>query len=158
GYAEMSGAEYQIYREYTRGVPPLAGRTPNISIGNELREKFRRGETIAINDIETDPRLSDADRATFKEPGIAALIGTTLFKDGRMVAAFGANSVVPRVWTESEITLVRDVAERTWDAVERTRAESALREQEQRRRMALEASAGGSWTWSAATNRVDWDE
>jgi PAS domain S-box-containing protein len=158
GYAEMSGGEYQIYREYTHGVPRLVGRSTSISIGDELRERSRRGETIAINDTQTDPRLSDADRATFEAPQIRALIGTTLFKDGRMVAAFGANNVTPRIWTESEITLVRDVAERTWDAVERTRADAALREQEQRLRMALEASAGGSWTWSAATNRVDWDE
>ncbi len=158
GYAEMRDGESRIYREYTHGVPPLAGRSMNISIGDELRERFRRGETIAINDIRTDPRLTDADRATFEEPRIASLIGTTLFKEGRMVAAFGANNVTPRIWTESEITLVRDVAERTWDAVERTRADAALREQEQRLRMALEASAGGVWTWSAATNRVDWDE
>ena len=89
---------------------------------------------------------------------IAAFIGTTLFKGGRMVAAFGANHVRPRVWTSSEVQLVHDVAERTWDAVERARAEAALREQKQRLRLALEASAGGSWTWVAATNQVDWDE
>ena len=75
-----------------------------------------------------------------------------------MVAAFGANHVTPRAWTSSEVELVRDVAERTWDAVERTRAEAALRQQKQRLRVALEASAGGSWTWVAATNQVDWDE
>ena len=75
-----------------------------------------------------------------------------------MVAAFGANHLVPRVWTPSEIALVRDVGERTWDAVERTRAEAALREQKQRLRVALEASAGGSWTWVAATNQADWDD
>jgi GAF domain-containing protein len=63
---------------------------------------------------------------------IAAFIGTTLFKGGRMVAAFGANHVAPRIWTASEIELVRDVGERTWDAVERTRAEAGLREREQR--------------------------
>jgi GAF domain-containing protein len=89
---------------------------------------------------------------------MAAFVGTSLFKGGRMVAAFGANHVAPRIWTASEIELVRDVGERTWDAVERTRAETALREQKQRLRVALEASAGGSWTWIAATNQVDWDE
>src|SRR5262249_11554768 len=85
-------------------------------------------------------------------------VGVTLFKGGRMVAAFGANHDRPRVWTPSEIELVRDVAERTWDAVERTRAEAALREQKHRLGLALEASTGGCWTWVAATTQVDWDE
>ena len=106
---------------------------------------------------------SDGSTVHRRRPGemrarqIAAFIGTTLFKDGRMVAAFGANDVTPRAWTASEIELVRDVAERTWEAVERVRAEAALREREHGS-VALEASAGGSWTWVAATNQVDWDD
>jgi PAS domain S-box-containing protein len=75
-----------------------------------------------------------------------------------MVAAFGANNVTPRVWTPAEIALVRDVAERTWETVERVRAEAALREREHRFRLALAASGGGSWTWDARTNQVDWDD
>ena len=49
------------------------------------------------------------------------------------------------------------VAERTWDAVERTRAEAALRQQTTRLSLALQASAGGSWTWDLRTNDADWD-
>jgi len=158
GYAEMDGSGYRVYREYTRGVPPLAGQQLGIDVGPQLRQAFVRGETVVINDIETDARLTDAQRETMRPRQIAALIGTTLFKDGKMVAAFGANHVTPRVWTESEIRLVRDVAERTWDAVERTRSEAALREQKRRLGIALEASAAGSWTWVAATNQADWDD
>jgi PAS domain S-box-containing protein len=158
GYAEFGGGEYTIRREYAHGVPPLAGQPPGISVGDELREALRRGETIVIDDAQTDPRLNAADRATLEPRQIAALIGTALFKGGRMVAAFGANHVAPRVWTAAEVELVRDVGERTWDAIERTRGETALREQKQRLRIALEASSGGSWTWAAATNQVDWDE
>jgi PAS domain S-box-containing protein len=155
GYAEVAGREYVIRREYTRGVPALTGQ---ITVGAELRDAFRRGETVVVNDVQTDPRFSDDERVTMQSRQITAFIGVTLFKGGRMVAAFGANHDTPRVWTAPEIELVRDVAERTWDAVERTRAEAALREQKQRLRLALEASAGGSWTWVAATNQADWDE
>src|SRR5262249_3917550 len=35
---------------------------------------------------------------------------------------------------------------------------TALRQREQRLRLALDASAGGSWTWEAGTDRIDWDE
>ena len=89
---------------------------------------------------------------------IAAFVGVSLFKDGQMVAAFGANHDAPRAWTAAETELVREVAERTWDAVERTRAEAALREQTTRLTLALEASAGGSWTWDLRTNDADWDD
>src|SRR6185503_10616015 len=158
GYAEFDSGDYKILREYTQGVAPLAGSSPGITLSEEMRVALRRGEIVVVNDVQTDPRLSDSHRATMQARQIAALIGTTLFKGGRMVAAFGANHVAPRVWTQSEVSLVHDVAERTWDAVERTRAEAALREQKQRLRVALEASAGGSWMWDAATNQVDWDE
>src|SRR5262249_25606467 len=151
------GREYVIRREFTNGVAPLAGQPSGISLGTECRDAMRRGETVVIHDIETDPRLREENRATLRPRGVAALIGVTLFKNSEIVAAFGANHATPRVWTAIEVELVRDVAARTWDAVERTRAEAALREQGQRLRLALEASAGGSWTWSAATGHVDWD-
>jgi PAS domain S-box-containing protein len=157
GYAEFDGGDYKIVREYVHGVAPLAGHSPGIVLSEEMRAALRRGETVVVNDVQTDPRLSDDHRATMKGRQIAAFVGTVLFKGGRMVAAFGANNVRPRVWTASEIALVQDVAQRTWDAVERARAEAALREQKLRLGLALEASAGGSWTWNAATNHVDWD-
>jgi PAS domain S-box-containing protein len=159
GYAEFDPAGgYSIRREYSRGVPPLVGHPPGIALGKELIEALRRGETIVINDVQTDRRMSDAERATLKTRQIAALVGISLFKGEGMVASFGANNATPRVWTSSEVELVADVAARTWDAVERTRVEAALREQQYRLRLALEASDGGSWTWNAATNQVDWDE
>ena len=158
GYAELEGREYMIRREHTRGVEPLVGPPVQISVGATLREALQRGETIVVDDVQTDQRLSDDERATFRARQIATFVGASLFKDGQMVAAFGANHDAPRVWTAGEIELVREVAERTWDAVERTRAEAALQEQKQRLRLALEASAGGSWTWVPATNEVDWDQ
>ena len=41
---------------------------------------------------------------------------------------------MPRVWTPDEIALVEEVAERTWAAIERARAEAALRESEDKYR------------------------
>jgi PAS domain S-box-containing protein len=158
GYAELDGREYIVRREHSRGVEPLVGPPLQITVGATLHEALQRGETIVVEDVQTDHRLGDDDRVTFRARQIAAFIGASLFKDGRMVAAFGANHDAPRVWTAGEIELVREVAERTWDAVERTRAEAALKEQKQRLRLALEASAGGSWTWVPATNEVDWDQ
>jgi PAS domain S-box-containing protein len=158
GYAELGDREYVIRREHTRGAEPLVGMPLRIVVGGTLGEALRRGETIVVPDVQADGRLSDGDRESFRSRHIASFVGVARFKDGQMVAAFGVNHDTSRAWTAGEAELVREVAERTWDAVERTRAEAALREQKQRLRLALEASAGGSWTWVPATNEVDWDE
>ncbi len=158
GYAERGGREYIIRREHARGAEPLVGTPLRIAVRGALGEVLLRGGTIVVNDVQADQRLSDDDRAAFRSREIAALVGVARFKDGEMVAAFGVNHDTPRVWTTGEIELVRDVAERTWDAVERARAEAALGEQKTRLRLALEASAGGSWTWNLRTNDADWDD
>jgi PAS domain S-box-containing protein len=158
GYAEFGGREYIIRREHTRGAEPLVGTPLRIAVGGALGQALRRGETIVVIDVEADERLSHDDRAAYRSRQIAALVGVARFKNGQMVAAFGVNHDAPRAWTTGETDLVREVAERTWDAIDRTRAEAALQEQKQRLRLALEASAGGSWTWVPATGEVDWDE
>jgi len=48
----------------------------------------------------------------------------SLIKGGRMVAALYVHSRLVRSWTDAEVRLIQDVAERTWDAVERARAEA----------------------------------
>ena len=158
GYAGLEGGGYVIRHEHTRGVAPLAGQALSGTFGVGLREAYRRGETAVVNDVASDPRFTDAERAAMNERQMAAFIGVTLIKDGQMLAAFGANNVTPRVWSQTEIALVRDVAERTWEAVERARAESALREREHRFRLALSASGGGSWSWDPRTNDANWDD
>jgi PAS domain S-box-containing protein len=71
---------------------------------------------------------------------------------------FGVNSASPRAWTKVEAELIRDVAGRVWEAVERARAEAALRERQQLLSLALDASAAGVWTWDRFTNRSVWDD
>ncbi|PYR35402.1 MAG: hypothetical protein DMF93_21795, partial [Acidobacteria bacterium] len=159
GYAEVDDLGYTIRHEYTRdGAAPLAGSIAGVTVVSELRDALRRGETIAVADVEADQRLGDGERASFRSRQIGAFVAAARFRDGRMIAAFGANDATPRAWTAPELELVRDVAERTWDAVERSRAEAAIFQGEQRLRLALDASGGGSWTWTAATNQADWDE
>jgi PAS domain S-box-containing protein len=127
GYAELENREYVIRREYVRGVAPLAGHGPIGAFAAALRDAFRSGETVVVYDVETDPRFTESERVAMRARQIAAFVGVMLLKGGQLVAAFGANNATPRSWAPTEIALIRDVAERTWDAVGRARAEAALR-------------------------------
>src|SRR5262249_40437699 len=139
-------------------VPPLLGQGSAGTFGAGLRDAYRRGETVVVNNVRTDPRFTDDERLGLQARQLESFVGVTLLRNGRLVAAVGGHHATPRTWTPVEIELIRDVAVRTWDAVERTRAEAEVREREQRLRLALDASAGGSWTWDARTNQVDWDD
>src|SRR5688572_795780 len=157
-YVEFDGDQYSIHREYARDVPSRLEQGRDFTLRGELRAALRRGETLVVNDAQTEPRISDDNRAALRSRYVAAFIWASLHKSGQMVALLGVSQARPRVWTAEEIRLVHDVAERTWDAVERTRAEALLRDQQHQLRLALEASAGASWTWVAATNQVTWDD
>ena len=50
-----------------------------------------------------------------------------LVKSGRLTAILGVHQDRPRHWTEGEISLAQDMAERTWSAVESARAQADLR-------------------------------
>jgi PAS domain S-box-containing protein len=78
-------------------------------------------------------------------------------KEGRFVAYLVAQDNRRHDWTEREIALLREVSERTWAAVERARAEEALRESEKRRRLALDAAGMGSFIWYPDEDRTEAD-
>jgi PAS domain S-box-containing protein len=61
-----------------------------------------------------------------------------LVKGGTLVAGLWLHNSSPRHWSDDEIALVTEVGERTWAAVERARAEAALRESEGRLRNVLD--------------------
>jgi PAS domain S-box-containing protein len=156
-YADIEGDEYVMRHIYESGVAPVGDRGPVSCMGTAFLGAYRRGEAIAVADVRTDPRLTDGERAGLSTHSIAAFAMVATLKNGQWVSALGVHSARPRAWTQPELELIRDVAERNWEAVERARAEAALREREWRLRLALDASAGGSWTWEARTDHIDWD-
>ncbi len=74
-----------------------------------------------------DPaHLPDARADALTAFGIHSGSAVPLWRDGRLVALFTTASPEPRRWTEVEKALQHEVAERTWAAVERARAEDRL--------------------------------
>ncbi len=158
GYAEIDTQGYAVRSQYAHHVPRLPERGPAMTFGAALQAAYSRGETVVINDVASDPRLTGAERAVMIGRQMAACVTVNLVKDGQVVAAFGTSDSTPRVWTPTEIILVRDVAERTWEATERARAELAVREHEERFHRALTAAGAGYWTWDTRSGEPVWDE
>ncbi|NJP12335.1 MAG: response regulator [Leptolyngbyaceae cyanobacterium RU_5_1] len=127
-YFEIRGTDYVVERDYVNGATPLSGSYPLDSFSAKVLEAHRAGRTIAVSDVAADPDLSLTQKATYAAIQIAAHIDIPLVKGGEFVAGLAIHASEPREWTPNEIALSEEVAERTWAAVERSRAEAALHE------------------------------
>ena len=143
-YAEIEGDEFTPGAAYVRGVPPLPAVRQSIYVfGHEVIEACRRGELLVSEDVNHDPRIAPAELENYRALQIIAFVGIVLIKGERLVGAFGLHHGTARHWTQGELELAREVCDRIWAAGERARAETALRESEQRYRTIFETMVEG---------------
>jgi PAS domain S-box-containing protein len=142
-YFEVRDDNYFIEHDYVNGAEPLVGSYPIDSFGAQLLAAFRSGRTVSESDLAADLSLSPAERAAYTAIQIGAYIAIPLIKDGKFVAGLAVHSAAPRDWTPDEVAIAEEVAERTWAALERARAEAALRESEAKYRTLFESMDEG---------------
>ena len=142
GYGEVShcGQIFLVERDWTDGVmPSLAGETRLADFGAAVWDQYRAGQTVVLDDTLEDVRTRGVEPAYAEAGHVRAGVGVPLFKGGRFVAAFYVHQSQPRHWRDEEVALLGEVAERTWAAVARARAERALRDSETRYRTLFDA-------------------
>ena len=134
GYAEVDPEDAAtVYREWNpAGLPSLVGRHRLMDYGSARVTGLRAGRTDVIADFATDPRLGPGDLAAHHAVGVHAQVVVPLVKAGRLSALLFVHAGTVRAWTPPEVRTIEEVAERTWGALERARAEAALRERDGR--------------------------
>jgi PAS domain S-box-containing protein len=135
------------------GIRSLAGVLNFRDYGSYI-EDLKRGVTVAISDAGKDPRTR-ADAEALKAISAQSFVNMPLTEQGGFVALLYLNHATARDWTEAELALMREVAARTRAAVERRRAEAALRTSEDNFRMLARAMPNQAWT-SAPDGLLDW--
>ena len=132
GYAEDQADEETIHvtRNYTNGVPGIEGRYRYDDYGPELLREFKQGNTVVRADIANDTTLTPAEKAAHTALQLGATVNVPLLKAGKLVAVMFVHCQHARAWAPDEVALIEETVERTWDAVERARAEAALRASE----------------------------
>jgi two-component sensor histidine kinase len=127
GWAEIDEARGLAFvqRDWTRdpAVPSFAGQgTPIASFGEAALGLFRSGQMLAIPDIRGLGLGSDRT-AAWEAAGVRALITVPLAREGALKALLYVHEPEPRAWKRSDAAIARDVAERSWAAVDQARAE-----------------------------------
>jgi PAS domain S-box-containing protein len=129
GYAEIQpdDATGILSHCYANGVAPLFGHYQLDQFGAEAIARQRQGASEVCDDVLADP---NQDPDVWTAIDTRAFVSVPLIRDGRFRASLYVNARDPRRWSAEDIAFIEDVASRTWDAVERARAERTLRENE----------------------------
>ncbi|MGO9388789.1 PAS domain S-box protein [Rhodoblastus sp.] len=112
-----------------------------VEFGAQFIDGLRAEKTVFIDDVRADPRTCSPEaQATFRASNIAAFISVPLVKNGRLISVLSVHSHSVRRWSALDVSLVEEVGDRTWAAVERARAEQALRTSDGYSRSLFESS------------------
>jgi PAS domain S-box-containing protein len=156
GYGEVddAGEFVTVERDWTNGTMPSAvGHHRLDDDGPEFAAEVRAGRTARVDGTLADVRMEGAAAAAHVAlGGTRASLTVPLIKGGRFAALLYVHQAAPRPWTDEDEAIVRDVAERTWEAVERARGEDRLRESD--RRFRLMADAAPVLVWIADTTKA----
>jgi PAS domain S-box-containing protein len=157
GYGEVDALHGTIrcIGDWTNGtVASFTGRLIRLDfLGAALADELRSGRLVLIEDGLTDPRGAGTAEA-WAGLGIRSLVAAPVLKAGTLAALLFVHDAAPRHWSDEEVALVREVAERGWDAIGRARAEAALRESEARHRTLFEAAPFGVIILDPTTHEI----
>lgn len=102
---------------------------------------LRGGRTVRVDDVAAF--IEQPAYAAIAAVGVGALLSVPLLVDGKLSVNLSVHQLDARRWTDDEVALVQEVAERLWAEIVRSRAEAALRESEARYRSLFETMDQG---------------
>jgi PAS domain S-box-containing protein len=127
GYAAVAGGHTIVENDWTNGnVASLNGRHDFEALGVSFTIPISRGDMLVIPDVRTHEATAPS-ASHWSALDVLAALNVPLMESGRVVGLIYVHDSQPRDWTTEEIDLVRDVADRTWEAIGRARAVEKLR-------------------------------
>ena len=127
GTIDKKAETITIERDWNaQGIHTLAG-TLNFRDYGSYIDDLKCGKTVVFADASLDSRTRDAADALIAISA-QSVVNIPVSEDGDFVALLYLNHATARPWTTEELDLIREVAHRTRQAVERRRAEQDLRD------------------------------
>jgi PAS domain S-box-containing protein len=144
--APAAGGVYRIgAMDFDDGAaPPPTGVLPIAAFGPHVRADALAGRVTVVADTRADARTAPFHARVYGPQRVGAYAHLPLRRAGRWVAALLLDRAAPHAWTDAEVALAREVAERAWTAVEMARllaTEHAARAEAERSRAQVEALA-----------------
>lgn len=127
----LDGQDLIVLQEYSEGAASIVNqRYSPRDLGARLAAVHASGAPVRVDDIETDPRFDDQNRPLFRSLNIGSVLTLPMMRGGRIVAVLSVQHDHPHIWSDTEVELVRDLADRTLTVLESAHAEERLAENE----------------------------
>jgi PAS domain S-box-containing protein len=135
-YVEINagGETVRVLQDWTDGeLPSLAGREFSVrDFGMRVLAQLRAGRVIRINDFAKHEDGGDTGwDSEFVCVQSHSMLAVPLFRGGRLVAALQVDDTRARRWSEDDVALALELAERTASALETATADERRRRLEQ---------------------------
>ena len=130
---------FTLTARYERGALPIPSHMRMSDFALGMADDYRKGRTFVLTDAETEV-ATERERAAYRTVKVRAAVGVPLVKSGLLLGVFGVHSAAPRHWSDAEVQLLEDIADRIWAAVDRAHAETTLRESAERQAVLLKLS------------------
>lgn len=140
-YADMEEDQdgFTIRGECPRaGVPSIVGHYSLADFGQLAVQELRAGRPLIVDD--NLAQIAEDGAQTFQAIGIAATICMPLIKEGRLTALMAIHDSAPREWSDYDLSIIREVTERSWAHIQTLRAQRALGERETYNRQILDSA------------------
>ncbi len=126
-YGEIEDNKAIIRRDASRGdLPSVAGVYP-LDDFPLFKTMMRGGVPLVVPDASVTNLMDEELRQLCLQMRIDSFVNVPVIKNNRYAGNLCITQSTPRKWMDSEVELAKEIAERTWAAVERARAEAALR-------------------------------
>jgi signal transduction histidine kinase/ActR/RegA family two-component response regulator len=129
-----------VHCDYCDGAESLAGEHRISDYSSITTGDMQHGKTVVNVDSQTDPRTAADYERSYAATGERAYVAVPLMREGRWVGSLWASDNKPRQWSREEVSLLQTVAERTWTAIEKLRAEAEREQLLQREQEARDAA------------------
>jgi signal transduction histidine kinase/CheY-like chemotaxis protein len=129
-----------VHRDYCDGAESVAGEHRISDYSSVSTLDMQRGITVVNVDSKIDPRTAADYQRSYEATGERAYVAVPLMREGHWVASLWVSDDKPREWTKDELSLLQTVAERTWTAIEKLRAEDQREQLLQREQEARDAA------------------
>ncbi len=136
------------------GAEALSGPYALDSFCSDQAAEHGRGEVVVRDEVTADAVAAHASRAALET---RAYVSVPLIRGGELRATLSVDHREPHAWTPDEVELIRDVASRSWDAVERARSEEILISSQARLSAALAIARLGTFEWDMSRDEVTLD-